>query len=282
MPVTVCSPSFPPGAHVNAARPRVSLTARAGVTVPDFVVNIILASGTGLPYTSVTISALALAGAPTGVVVVSGDAQRGVAGSALAKAIVVRVVDTNGSGVAHAALLVAPSSGSVPDSALTTDAQGTARVRWTLGRSAGEHSLAVRVEGVKKLYKVTAQTTPSAPANLSFDDAPTPEKHAKVKEKSRHLYAVVTDVYGNPVPDAKVMFATKSGTVTPARAVSDTRGRAALAWTPGTKPGEQTLTGIVRATDVRGSYIIEVGGVSHEPTPRAMSSRSIPIRKGSR
>ena len=231
---------------------------------------------------AVTIRALALAGAPTGVVVMSGNAQRGAAGSALATPIIIRVVDANGSGVANAALTLAPSSGSVPDSALTTDAQGMAKVRWTMGRLAGEHSIVVRVEGVKKLLKVTAQTMPAAPANLSFDDAPAQEKHGKAKEKSRHLYAVVTDLYGNPVPDAKVMFATKSGTVTPARAVSDTRGRAALSWTPGAKPGDHTLTGAVRSTDVKGSYTTEMGGALHEPAPRAPSSRAIPIRKGSR
>jgi hypothetical protein len=227
----------------------------------------------------VTISAVALAGAPAGVVVVSGDAQRGAAGAALATPIIVRVVDANGSGVAHAALQLAPSSGSVPDSALTTDAQGMAKVRWTMGRVAGEHSLAVRVEGVKKLLKLAAQTVPAAPANLSFDDAPAPEKHGKTKDRSHHLYAVVTDLYGNPVPDVKVGFTTKSGTVTPARAVSDTRGRAALTWTPGTRAGEQTLVGAVRSTDVKGSYTTEVGAAAHEPAPRATPARAIPIRK---
>jgi hypothetical protein len=229
----------------------------------------------------VTIGAVALAGAPTGVVVASGDAQRGAAGTALAKPIVIRVVDANGSGVANAALQVVPSSGTVPDSALTTDAQGSAKVRWTMGRVAGEHTLAVRVDGVKTLLKVAALTTPAAPANLSFDDAPAPEKHARVKERSRHLYALVTDVYGNPVPDATVVFTTKSGSVTPARAVSDTRGRAALTWTPGTKAGDQTLTGAVRSTDVKGTYTAEPG-TAHEPAPRATSSRSIPVRKDKR
>jgi hypothetical protein len=230
----------------------------------------------------VTISALALAGAPTAVLVVNGDAQHAAAGAVLAKAIVVRVVDANGSGVANASLTVAPSSGSVPDSALTTDANGMAKVRWTMGRSAGEHTLALRVEGVKKLLKVAARTTPAAPANLSFDDAPPPEKHARAKDKNRHLYAVVTDVYGNPVPDARVMFTTKSGSVTPARAVSDTRGRAALTWIPSAKGGEQTLIGVVRSTDVKGTYTAQLARAAHEPVARATSSRSIPVRKDKR
>ena len=226
----------------------------------------------------VTIAATALAGAATGVVVVSGDAQRGAAGSTLGKPIVIRVVDADGSGVANAAIQLVPSSGAVADSALTTDERGLARVRWTMGRVAGEQTLAVRVDGVKKLMKIAALTTPAAPANLSFDDAPPPQKSTKTKGK--HLYAVVTDVYGNPVPDATMTFGTKSGTVTPARAVSDTRGQAALTWTPGTKAGEQTLTGTVRSTDVKGSYTTVVGGGAPEPAPRAKSSRTIPVRKG--
>jgi hypothetical protein len=230
----------------------------------------------------VTISATALAGAPTGLVIVSGEGQRAAAGSALAKSIVVRVVDANGSGVANTAVHLVPSSGSVADSAITTDEQGLAKVRWTMGRSAGEHSLAVRVEGVKKLVKVAALTTPAAPANLSFDDAPVPAKAAKSKTRSRHLYAVVTDVYGNPVSDAKMMFSTKSGTVTPARAVSDTQGRAALTWTPGVKPGEQTLVGSVKSTDVTGKYTTVIGGAPQEAPARASSSRSIPVKKSER
>ena len=238
------------------------------------------AGGRSIP--PATISATALAGAPAGVEIVSGDAQRGAAGSLLGKSIVVRVVDADGSGVANTDVHLVPSSGSVADSAITTDEQGIAKVRWTMGRVAGEHSLAVRVEGVKKLVKVAAHTTPAAPANLSFDDAPVPAKSSKSRAKSRHLYAVVTDVYGNPVPDAKVLFSTKSGTVTPARAVSDTRGRAELTWTPGVKPGEQTLLGSVKSTDVTGTYTTVVGGATHEPPARASSSRSIPVKKGGR
>jgi hypothetical protein len=258
-------------AHWTLAKTTGRQTLRAQVGVGS--------SGRSIP--PVTISATALAGAPTGMVVVTGDAQRGAAGSALARSIVVRVVDANGSGVANTPVHVVPSSGSVADSALTTDEQGLVKVRWTMGRLAGEQSMAVRVEGVKKLVKVAALTTPAAPANLSFDDAPAPATPARSKSRSRHLYAVVTDVYGNPVPDAQVMFSTKSGTVTPARAVSDTRGRAELTWTPGVKPGEQALVGSVRSTDVTGKYTTVVGA-AHEPPARASSSRSIPVKKGER
>lgn len=228
----------------------------------------------------VTITARALAGEPAGIVVVSGETQRGAAGAVLPKPIVIRVVDANGSGVSGTTLQLAASSGSVPENELTTDEHGLARVRWTMGRLAGAHALTVHVAGVTPLLKVAALTVPGKPANLSFDDALSPGPHAKPKDRSRHLVAMVTDLYGNPVPDAMVSFSSRSGTVTPARAVSDTRGRAALSWIPGTKPGEHTLTGAVRATDVTGQYTTDVSGAPKNPAARTSSSRALPIRKG--
>ena len=201
----------------------------------------------------VTITAKATAGAATDLLLSNGDGQRAAAGAALAKAIVLRVVDANGNGVSDARLSLSPSSGSVPDSSMRTDSTGTAKVSWTMGRSAGDYTLGVKAEGVKKLLKVAAHALPSAPANLSFDDAPAEEKHGHTKSTRRRLSAVVTDVYGNPVPDAKVAFSTKSGSVTPSRAATDAHGKAAVTWTPGSK-GEQTLTGTVRGTDVKGEY----------------------------
>ena len=218
----------------------------------------------------VTIAATALAGSAASVVVESGDAQRGPAGAELKKPIVIRVVDINGSGVLGASVTLAPSGGSVSDSVVVTDSTGIARTRWTMGHSAVEHVLTIHVEGIKKLPKVVARATPAAPANLAFDDVPAP-KRARESSK-RSLLAVVTDVYGNPVPDARVNFSVKSGTVTPARAVSDARGRALLVWKLGSKPGEQTLVGTVKGTDVTGEYVTQAGG--HEPVAKTASLRS--------
>jgi len=228
------------------------------------------APGLGIP--PVTISAAALAGAAAAIVVTAGDGQHARAGAELPKSVVMRVVDENGSAVAGAALALAPSGGIVADSALTTDSLGYARTRWTMGHSAGDYTLAVHVDGVKKLLKVAARATPAAPANLAFDDAPR-EKHSRESAK-RKLFAIVTDVYGNPVPDARVNFKVKSGTVTPARVVSDAKGRAALTWKLGSTPGEQTLTGVVRGTDVTGEYVTQVAGGAREPLAKQASLKS--------
>jgi hypothetical protein len=182
------------------------------------------------------------------------------------------VADANGSGVGGAALTLSPSGGSLSDTVLTTDSLGIAKTRWTMGHSAGEYSLAVHVDGVKKLLKVVAHATPAAAANLAFDDAPG-DRHSRDSGKNKRLYALVTDVYGNPVPDARVNFSVKSGTVSPSRAISDARGRAALTWKLGSKAGEQTLKGSVRGTDVTGEYVTQVG--PREPLAKAASLRSL-------
>ena len=232
--------------------------------------------GPGLGIPPVTISATALAGAAASVVVSAGDNQRAPAGAELRKALVFRVLDINGSGVGDAALTLSPSGGSLSDTALTTDSLGIARTRWTMGHSAGDYSLAVSVEGVKKLVKIVAHATPAAAANLAFDDVPV-DKRSREAPKNKRLYALVTDVYGNPVPDAKVSFSVKSGTVTPTRAVSDAKGRAALTWKLGSKAGEQTLKGIVKGSDVTGEYVTQVG--PREPLAKAPSAKTAPLAK---
>lgn len=221
----------------------------------------------GIP--PVTIGARAAAGPPVSLVIVSGDAQRVAAGATLRRPVKVRLIDSSGNGVAGTALTLSPSSGSVADSVLDTDSLGFATVRWTMGRSAGKHTLVVHARGVGKATRLTATALPGAPANLSFDDVPASARRSGSPAATRRLYAFVTDVYGNPVPDAQLRFAAKSGVVTPARAVSDARGRVALTWKLGAKPGEQLLTGLVHSTSVRGAYATQRPG--NEP-PRKVAS----------
>jgi len=230
----------------------------------------------------VTVHATAGAGTAVGLVVVSGDGQRGAAGEPLARPLVLRVIDAAGNGVADAELQLSPSEGSVPDTSIHTDSLGVARVRWTLGHAAGDHSLAVHLDGMKKLLKLTAVARPAAAANLSFDDLPGESKSTHAKGK--RLLALVTDAFGNPVPDERLTFATHSGSVSPSRAVSDAKGRVKISWTLGTKPGDQSLTGSVQGTDVRGSFVVPATATpTHTPakTASAKSTSSKTTRKRS-
>jgi hypothetical protein len=178
--------------------------------------------------------------------------------------------------VADAELQLSPSEGTVPDTSIHTDSVGIARVRWTLGHAAGDHALAVHLDGMKQLLKLTAVARPAAAANLSFDDAPGEARGTHAR--SKHLIALVTDAFGNPVPDARLSFSTRSGSVAPARAVSDAKGRAKISWTLGTKPGDQSLSGVVQGTDVRESFVVPgVGAPPHTPAKTA-SSKATPSK----
>ena len=228
----------------------------------------------------VTISATALAGAAARMVVVSGDRQRGTVGAPLRRPIVVRVLDAAGNGVANASLVASIASGTLLDSLVRTDANGTATLGWTLGRSAGSHTLGVHLDGLNESLHVVASAQPGTPANLTFDEV----HDASVRSGTRKLVATVTDLYGNPVPNAKLGLTAKGGRVSPSRAVSDGRGVVPLIWTPGSGAA---LSGAIAGTDVRETYAVHAGAtVQQAGAPFASSAagkvKAKPRAKGSR
>ncbi|HKP14505.1 MAG TPA: Ig-like domain-containing protein, partial [Gemmatimonadaceae bacterium] len=214
----------------------------------------------------VTITATALPGTAARMVVVSGDRQRGTVGAPLRRPVVVRVLDAAGNGVAGAALVVSVASGSLLDTLVPSDSTGSAALAWTLGRTAGPHALNVHMDGLVKSLKVEALAQTGAPANLAFDEV----RGSRAASSTRKLIATVTDVYGNPVPNAKLGLTTKGGRVSPSRAVSDARGTVPLTWTPGSVA---ELSGAIAGTDVRETYALHAGAtVSQAGAPVASSA----------
>lgn len=244
---------------LGRARARWTLGGRAGLQRVSVQVG--RADGAAA-LAPITIAATATAGVPDSVIVVAGDAQQATVGAALARPILLRVLDRHGNRVPNATLVFAPSGGTVANANARTNAGGTAAVHWTLGRSAGRLTMAVHADGVKRLVRVRARAVPAAPANLAFDNVPSTRT-----SRARRLVALVTDVYGNPVPNVGLRFTTRYGTVSPSRAVTDNRGRVALSWIAIGQPRELTLTGVVRGTDVTGRYIVtrsaDAGTASH-------------------
>ena len=90
-----------------------------------------------------------VAQAPAAIVVVSGGGQEGMAGSALAEAVVVRVDDGGGSPVAGATVTfsAAEGHGYADPATAATDADGLAATTWTLGDAAGAQTLTASVAG---------------------------------------------------------------------------------------------------------------------------------------
>jgi hypothetical protein len=92
-------------------------------------------------------------------------------------------------------------------------------------------------------------------AVVAFEHAPDEGRAGRALPSP--ITAVVTDVYGNAIGDAAVSFSARGGTVSPARAVSDARGRVQVRWTLGAAEGEQVLTGSVRGTDVKSTLAVQ-------------------------
>ena len=61
----------------------------------------------------------------------------------------------------------------------------------------------------------------------------------------------MTDAYGNALGGQTVLFKPSSGTVTPARGLTDVEGRTTVRWTPGTKSRKPELSGTVVGSDVQ-------------------------------
>jgi hypothetical protein len=114
--------------------------------------------GDGRTVRPVVLHALATAGAPAAVGVVSGDAQHGAPSAATSKPIVLRVTDAAGNPVRGISVNLVPKhgAGTLPDSTPVTDSLGLVRSQWTLGATIGAQHMTARVDGVPKTVELTA------------------------------------------------------------------------------------------------------------------------------
>jgi Big-like domain-containing protein len=109
-----------------------------------------LASSPGLAGSPVTFTHTATAGSASTVQKVDGDGQSALAGMELPKSLVVKVLDGQGNAVVGRAVtwVIGAGGGSVAPQNTTTDGQGQASTRWTLGPSVGNNTVNAVVSGV--------------------------------------------------------------------------------------------------------------------------------------
>jgi adhesin/invasin len=210
------------------------------------------------------ITARAAAGAPEGVDLVSGAGQEGPVGVPLGNPVVVAVTDQYGNPVPGVAVKARPRDGGVADSVVLTDSAGRVAVRWTLGRRAGTNLLRLRAGGVDTLVTVVAHAKAAEPANLTFVRPP----ETAAAGRPLPLPTLVTDAYGNPVPDALVLFQVSAGTLSAGRVMSDYQGEAATHWTPANKPVEQSISATVRGTTVKTTHTLRLVAGKGKPGAR--------------
>ena len=212
---------------------------RAGVQRARLIV------GSGRAVPPATVLAAGFPGAPARLVGLTPGNLHGTVGSVVSKSVVVRVSDSAGNGVPGVAVAVA-GGGPKTDSVLVSDSAGRATVRWALSEKAGPQALTLAVDGVAPV-RYTAVAEPAAAANLLFLEA----THSQTRGPGTPARVRVTDVYGNPVPDALVAFSASAGSVRPARVMSGKDGVAGTTWVLGRRSGLQSLTAVLQKSGAK-------------------------------
>lgn len=165
------------------------------------------ASSNDLQGSPITFSATAVPGSANRLVRISGHNQSGPPGQELDEPLVVRLVDREGNGIPNRAVawVVGAGGGSVASTASTTDGNGEATMRWTLGSSPGLNTLNAVVSGVG-LVGFTAVATNgggggggSTPSELRFRVQPLDAEEDR--DISPPVEVVVLDQNGDRVTD---------------------------------------------------------------------------------
>jgi hypothetical protein len=191
---------------------------------------------------------------PAAIAVVSGADQQGTAGQELPNPIAVKVTDSGGRPVVGQTVTfhVTAGGGHVFSGSATTNAEGIAQERWTVGTTAGSvQTLEARVvngSGTTLTATVSATVRAAAPAQLVRVNA-SATLAGVVNSVVADTPAVrVLDASGNGVPGVTVTWAVGagSGTTAAATSVTDANGVARMPWTLGpASSGFQTLTASV-------------------------------------
>jgi hypothetical protein len=175
--------------------------------------QIATASSGVLDGSPVSFTSTAVPGGADRLVRVSGDDQSGRPGAELAQPLVVRLVDGAGNGIPDRPVtwLVGVGGGRVSSSTSTTDGQGEATVRWTLGSNPGTNTVNAVVSGTGIVgFRAVASSggggsgggSSREPARLAFRVQPS---DAKKREKiSPAVEVAVLDRDGNRVTDREI------------------------------------------------------------------------------
>jgi hypothetical protein len=201
----------------------------------------------------------AKAGPPAALTVVSGSAQQGESGELLATPLTVKVADAQARAVANAVVtfVVAAGGGTLNQAVDTTDAEGVAAVRWTMGSALGDARVEARVTGLVTPAVFTA-TVKAGPPTAAAQISATVGNSASGFDVTDSVSIRVTDRFEHPVAGAAVGFAVTSGggTVSSATRTTGDDGVARTAWKLGAA-GPQVLRASAGgvSVDVQGTAV---------------------------
>jgi hypothetical protein len=198
--------------------------------------------------------ATARPGAAAALSLVKGAPTRGVVGRIIDGGLELRVTDRAGNPVPEAAVSLRPAAGSVDQRLVASDSSGRVGLAWTLGPVAGPQRLAASVPGVERPLEIIVQARAGGATRLVIEGLPTSAPAGALLAKP--VAVTVTDSFRNPVAGAQVTFASRSGKLSPARARTDSTGRAQVRWTLGPTAGEQRLEVVEKASGRRATATV--------------------------
>lgn len=186
-------------------------------------------------------TARSAAGAPARIVAVTGDRQRATVLRNVQATV--RVSDAQGNPVEGATLQAELAAGSVTFVDQVTRADGSARLRWSLGPIAGDQTVELHAGPATLRLSATALSAPATVVEIVSPGI------TIVSSATLRVVVMVSDSLGNPIRGTVVQPRVTMGSVTPLRATTGTDGRVAFTWTLARRQGDQTIR--VRATGVR-------------------------------
>jgi len=190
--------------------------------------------------------------------VVPGAVLSGGAGQVLPDPIEVRVFGSDNQTLPGVAVTFsAANGGSVDPATATTDGDGLARTRWTLGQTTGQQVLTATASGgVSATVTATATAGPPASVTAAAGNNQTAAAGATVAIAPS---VRVVDAFGNLVSGAAVTFTVLSGggQVTNGLTATNAQGLATVgSWRLGLTSGAQTLAARVEANGVSNNPIV--------------------------
>jgi hypothetical protein len=228
----------------------------AGITVKrSFICLLLAAAGCGgsdlvLPGSE----SPAESASPVDIDIIQGNRQSGTPGSILGDSILVRVTDSAGTAVPGRQVeFVSPAPGaSVTPQIGVTDADGIAGARWVLGFPSGTQVVVARVlengapSGLQATFEASVDPDEAARIELLSGDDQTGPVGTALPEP---LVVRVTDQFGNPVPDASIVWRALHGSVDPNSSQTGSDGRAETSWVLGSSTGPQRATASAQGLD---------------------------------
>ena len=177
-----------------------------------------------------------------GILVVQGDDQSGQVGRALPTPVVLRAVDSTGTGIEGRAitLVIGSGGGTVTPTAGETDSTGEISVAWTLGPSATTQSLLATTPG---LDPITVRATGIVPSRIVIVQGNGQMAKAGIALPT----GIVIRVLGaGNVPMIGIALALQvtagGGSFTPQTVLTNTTGEATVSWTLGPVAGVNTAS----------------------------------------